>query len=166
MGLRTLKTPESFATRTRFHVEEVQPLYSDYLHDPLVLIMPLKHAHNTVSTINEPTCMSWDTEISNWTSDGMHPCPTNLISKLHDHQYACCSDSLSLFYAVHDLEFGMASIGKDSPMTFILIINILTISSFIIAAILDSRQMIDYSDIYESIKGKTEPGSPGKANEG
>jgi hypothetical protein len=46
----------------------------------------------------------------------------------------------------------MANIGKNSPMNYILIINILMIIACVIAAILDARKMIDYSDIYDSIK--------------
>ena len=128
-------------------------MYSEKLLEPLVLIMPLKHAHNTLSTTNEPTCMNWDSEVNDWTTEGMHPCPQSIFTGMHEYQYPCCSDSLSLFYSVQDLEFSMASIGKESPMNYILIMNILTILSFIIAVILDTRQMIDYSDIYESIKG-------------
>jgi hypothetical protein len=79
----------------------------------------------------------------------MYECPNDLVHSMHEHQMACCSDRLSLFYSVHNIEFRMGSIGKDSPMNFILILNIVTVISFIVAAILDTRKMIDYSDIYD-----------------
>ena len=44
IGLRVLKTPESFATRTKFHVEDVRPQDGENMHAPLVLQVPLKHA--------------------------------------------------------------------------------------------------------------------------
>ena len=44
MGLRVLKTPEAFRTRTNFHVSEVSRRDGDGLMEPLGILMPLKHA--------------------------------------------------------------------------------------------------------------------------
>jgi hypothetical protein len=65
-GIRALKTSESFATRTRFHVEEVHPLSGESLHEPIVMLIPLKHARDEMSSGHGPTCMSWDNELDKW----------------------------------------------------------------------------------------------------
>jgi len=58
---------------------------------------------------------------------------------------SCCSDSHDIFYSVSTLERKMDAIVMWSPVTYLLVVNIILAISIVLTIFLDIRGMVVYT---------------------